>query len=337
MLESAVAGVNKACVNTFLTYLCAGLFALVAVCRAEVPERVYRSSFAAPSEGVILDVARGVIEVTSGPEGSAVDFTVTMRVQAEGAAATRVTDHERIFKRMAPRFKADAKRVRMDVADLRQVVFDWDASLQMVIDVRVSVPAGVPLEIRNIAAGVTLGKRHVGDVELKSDSGSLFAETVDGSLSATTHSGSITVGEVTGRGELSSDTGLVLAGRLRGPADLRTSVGSVEIQRASDSLKVRGDNADIILGVSSPVPPSVDLRTSAGSITLNIDQNVAATLDVSAGFLGAVKARGLEFVTRSGGNGGSSLSADLGGGGPVLKIRAGGGSVALVGRAPLEE
>jgi hypothetical protein len=324
-------------VNTFLTYLCAGFLAAVAVCRAEVPERVYRNSFPAPSEGVLLDVARGVIEIASGPDGGEVEFVVTMRLQTKTEAAARQTDHERVFKRMAPRFKADARRVRMDVADMRQVVFDWDAALQMVIDVRVSVPAGVPLEIRNVAAGVTLGKRHVGDVTLKSEGGSLFAETVEGSLVASTHSGSITVGEVTGRSELSSDSGLVLAGRLRGPAEVKTSVGSVEIQQAYDSLKVRGDNADIVLGVSSPVPQAVDLRTSAGSVTLNIDQNIAATLDAAAGFLGSVKARGLELLTRGGGNGDSSLLADLGGGGPVLKVRAGGGNVAVIGRAPLEE
>ncbi|MBC8009643.1 MAG: hypothetical protein H7067_06065 [Burkholderiales bacterium] len=287
---------------------------------------------------MLLDVARGVIEVASGPEGSEVEFTVTMRVQAKGAAAAdNRTDYERVFKRMAPRFKADARRVRMDVADMREVVFDWDASLQMVIDVRVTVPAGVPLEVRNVAAGVTLGKRHVGDVEIRSEAGSLFAETVDGGLIATTHSGSITVGEVTGRSELGSDTGLVLAGRLRGPADVRTSVGSVEIQQAFDVLKVRGDHADIILGVSTPVPEGMDLRTSAGSITLNIDENVAVTVDASTRLLGAVRARGLELMRRSGELGESSFSADLGGGGPVIKVRTGGANVSLVGRAPLDQ
>lgn len=323
--------------NTFFTQISAAFLAFVAVCRADVPERVYENRFPAPSEGVLLDVARGVIEVASGPEGGEVEFTVTMRVQSKGAAATdNRTDYAHLFKRMAPRFKADARRVRMDVADLRQVVFDWDASLQMVIDIRVTVPAGIPLEIRNVAAGVTLGKRHVGDVEISSEAGSLFAEKVDGSLIATTHSGSITVGEVTGRSELNSDSGLVLVGRLRGPADVSTSVGSVEIQQAYDSLKVRGDHADIILGVSSPVPQGVDLRTSAGSITLNIDDNVAATLDASTRLLGTVRSRGLEFVRRSGGLGESSFAADLRGGGPVLKVRTGGGNVTVVGRTPLD-
>src|SRR5690606_2549511 len=114
------------------------------------------------------------------------------------------------------------------------------------------------------------------DVEIRSEGGSIFADKVNGNVVARTRTGSITIAEVSGSSNLRSESGLVLAGHLHGPAHLRTSVGSVEVLRAYETLNVRGENAEIYVGISEPLPKSVDVQTSAGVITLNIDRNVAA-------------------------------------------------------------
>lgn len=339
---------HQGVVNKFFTTMAVLLAGHCSAGAEDLLQRSYDETFPAPSGEVRLEVARGVIEVSSGAEGDPVKFSVHQRIQrprADGSGGSETvaaaeapagSGHARVFERMAPRFQADAERVRLEIADTRFAVFDWDPSLQMIITVQVSLPPGMKLRVNNTAAGVTLADGFVGDVDIRSEGGSIFAEKVQGDLVARTRTGSITVAEVTGRSDLRSESGLVLAGRLHGPANLRTSVGSVEVNQAFETLSVRGENAEIYVGLSEPLPKSVDLHTSAGAITLNIDRNVAALLDASTGFLGSVRMRGLDPVIERGGPDASRLRGLLNGGGPLVRARTSGGAIALIGREPLD-
>ncbi len=316
--------------------------------RAELLHREYVTRHAAPSERVILTVARGMLEIVNGPAGGEVVIETRLRVQGPGTGgATARSDEavrppspeavERLFKRMAPRVKSGARELEVRVADSRGVVFDWDSTLQMVIDMKVTLPAGLDVRVRSVEAGVAFPGAFRGNVDLRSDGGSVFADRIDGDFIARTGTGSITVSEVTGRSSLRSDTGLVLAGRLHGRAELRTLNGSVEVQHAHDHLTMRGADAELVLGASEPLPKSLDLRTSAGRIWVNIDHNAALSVDAVSRMLGKVRVRGLtptldqdeSVATRS------TFIADLNGGGPTLFVRTTGGEIALVGREPI--
>jgi hypothetical protein len=329
---------------TLLTFLCC----LVEAQADEEFERRYQTSHPAPSGAVVLEVARGTIEVSNGPAGSEVVVDVTQSLQCPDAAAGGVLRRlgagfvmpsdfspERVFARVAPRYREGAKEVRVKVADTRSVVFDWDASLQMMIHVRVVVPRGVNLRVRSVASGVTLADDYEGDVEVVNEQGSFFARRVLGDLKVRTDTGSVTVVEVTGRSDLRSESGLVFAGRLMGPADLRTSTGSVEVQQAVDTLKIRGDHATVFVGLSEPAPTSMDLRVSMGEIVLQMDRDLGLRLDADTGLLGRVRMRGLEPEIYCGAVDASSLRAVFNGGGPEARLRTKGGSIALVGREPI--
>lgn len=319
---------------------------LAGVVQAELLERAYRRSFPVPSQTVMVEAARGMIEVVTGLPGSEVVFEVNEQVQRAakpdedatvGTASTLPqAGYARIFARMEPRFEVGAKLVRLSVADSQAVVFDWDPTLRMVILIKVTVPPGVSLAVQNVSAGVSVPATFKGNLKVGSDSGSVYAQCIEGDFLARTDSGSVTVAEVTGRAELRSDSGLVLAGILSGPAFLRTSNGSIEVQQPRGDLKVRGDHADIILGLSAPLPASTDIRTSAGVVTLNIDANLPVTIDAATKLLGTVRVRGLAPAVREGGPGRSVLVADFNGGGPLVKVRTFGAAVAIIGRAPLD-
>ncbi len=319
---------------------------LASVARAELLERAYRRSFPVPGETVLVDAARGMIEVVTGLPGSEVVFEVNEQVQraaksaenatAEAASPVQQAGYDRIFARMEPRFEAGAKQVRLSVADSQAVVFDWDPTLRMVILIKVTVPPGVSLAVQNVSAGVSVPATFKGNLKVGSDSGSVYAQRIEGDFLARTDSGSVTVAEVTGRAELRSDSGLVLAGLLSGPAFLRTSNGSIEVQQPRGDLKVRGDHAEIIVGLSAPLPASTDVRTSAGVVTLNVDANLPVTIDAATKLLGTVRVRGLAPVVREGGPDRSVLVADFNGGGPLVKVRTFGAAVAIVGRTPLD-
>lgn len=325
------------------------LGALAALSRADDLERRFVQTVPAPSETVVLKVSRGVIDVTSGPAGSELRFDVLLRVQRKETAGNRSLlgrmtpdllaplkrDVDGAFASLAPRFKTDAKRVELTVRDSREVVFDSDPTLQMIIDVKVVVPAGLKLEVRTVAAGV-IADDYPGSVDIRGDTGSYFVKSVGGDFSAKTNGGSITVGEISGRADLHTASGSILTGRLRGPAKLSTANGTIEVQQAYDSIEIRGDDAGIILGLSNPLPKSIDLSTSAGSITLNVDRNVPLTVDAATRLLGKVRTRGLEPLIRRGAFNQSSLLADFNGGGEAVRLRTNWGSIELVGREPLD-
>lgn len=318
--------------------------------QALVLERVYKESFAAPTERVVLEVARGVVEVVEGAAGSQVAFEVLVRVQKkdfeEGKIrllAALAPDREgrlqrevdAVLARLEPRYKADAKRLALKVKDTRGVMFDNDPTLQAIIEVKVTVPPGTNLDLRGVQTGFS-AQAFSGDLDLRTESGSYFVQSVSGNFYARSFGGSVTIGEVSGSSDIRSEAGLILAGKLHGPAKLGTSVGSIEVQQAMDTLKMRGDNAELILGLSMPLPKSMDLATSVGSIVVNLDRNVPLTVDASTTPFGTVKARGLSTVIRDGGIGESRLLADVMGGGELMRLRTSGGTIQLVGREPLD-
>jgi len=317
------------------------------VLRAELLEREYIKRYPSPTERVYLNVARGMLEIVNGPANGEVVIETRLRLLGQnsatgtdpsevGARPTVTTNMERSFKRMEPRVKSSPRKLHVRVADSQGVVFDWDATLQMVIDVKVIMPAGLDLVVRSVAAGVSIPDIFHGNVELRSEGGSVFAGRIEGDFKARTSTGSITVTEVTGRSELRSDTGLVLAGRLHGPAELRTLNGSIEVQHVHDRLKMRGADADLVLNVSAPVLESLDLEISAGRIWINIDRDVALSVDAVSHLLGSVRVRGLPLEENEVTAQRSSLIAVLNGGGPTLRARTYGGQIALVGRDPIE-
>ncbi len=327
-----------------------GVIALVlsvAGARASDAERRFEQVFPAPTESVVLNVARGLVEVESAPAGSQVEFEVVLRAQHsergdEDAAArsarvqAMARDVQRAMSRLEPRFRADARRVELNVRDTREVVLDWDPALQMTILVRVRVPEDAKLVLRTVAAGLTMGD-FGGSLDLRGETGSFYLGSIGGDLSAQTTSGSITVANVGGRANLRSTTGNIFTGVLGGPSRVTTSNGAVEVLQARDALSVRGRDSDILLGVANPLPPGIDLATSAGSITLGIDRDVPLVVDASTGLLGRVRARGLEPELRRGAFDSSSVVAGLNGGGELVRVRTKWGNVTLVGRYPLDQ
>lgn len=315
------------------------------VARADLDWRFERS-FAEAVETVVLNVPRGLIEVVGEPADGVLAFEVVLRMQREAGGEERARlapdlmapfkrDEEEALRGLEPRYKVKGKRVELTVRDDRPVLLDSDPALQATIKVLARVPAGRRLEVRTIAAGVTV-EDHVGAVDLRGETGSFFLKAVRGDLQARTTSGSITVAEVEGRADLRTASGGIFAGRLRGASRLTTANGDIEVLQAHDAISIRGDDCDILLGMSAPVPRGVDLATSAGTITLSIDRNLPLTVDAATRLLGKVRTRGLEPNVRRGAFNQSSLLADLNGGGEAVRLRTRWGNIALVGREPLD-
>jgi len=311
-------------------------------------ERRFEREFSGELETVVIRAPRGLIEISNAPAGGALKLVVDLRVHDRDSKDRTILDRltpdllaplkrnaEAAFRDLAPRFKADTKRVEMIVRDSRPVVFDSDLALQMIIAIRAEVPEGVKLQVKSVSAGVIV-EDYRGTPEVSGESGSYFVKSVDGDFVASTTSGSITVGEVTGKVRLRTASGNILTGKLRGPAKLSSANGTIEVQQAYDALKIDAADADIVLGVSHPLPKSIDVETSAGTITLNVDRDLPLTVDAATRLLGKVRTRGLEPEIRRGSFNQSSMLADFNGGGEPVRLRTTGGNILLVGREPLD-
>ncbi len=310
---------------------------------------MYEKVFPAPSEVVALDVERGLLEVVNRPAGTEVKISIRFSLQDGEKARPDPADEKlirerterlervagRAFDHLKPRFQADARRVGLVLRDSRWVVYDRDPALQVVISVKVEMPAGTALQVRTVAAGVSVGDFD-GSVDLEGDSGSFFFKRVRGDVRAKTRGGSITLADVSGRVDLKTVNGNIFAGTLNGPSTLETSNGSIEVQRFRDRLKMAGKDAALLVGLCAPLPPGLELSTSAGIVTLQIDRTLPFTIDASTLLLGKVRSRGLEPLVRRGGFNESALVADFNGGGERVRVRTGGATVELIGREPLD-
>ncbi len=312
--------------------------------------REHTETFGVDVQRILLDVARGRVIVVHGAAGEPVRLTTTFtwvnpehaKQPAKGADAVSRAERsaqrraERAFDRLKPRHRMENDRLEIEIRDRHPVVFDYDVTLQVMVDVTLSVPEGTRLAVRGTDTGISIEGDYVGDLELKTDGGTYFVRSVSGDFTATTGGGGITVGVVGGRAQIYSRSGPILAGRLHGPAEVATSTGSVEVQHALDQLKINGDDADLRVGLVVPLPKAVDVETSAGRIVMTVDTNAAVTLDASARVLGRVKMRNLPVTVRSGGVGKSNLVADVNGGGAPVRLRTSGGEIVVIGRVPME-
>jgi hypothetical protein len=325
------------------------LFVAVSTGRAGDLSRTFERSFPAPSERISMHVTRGVVEVVNGPAGGEVKLSVVLglrdgRPEGERRLLERLTPDllaplkrsaDQAFAAMEPRTKADARRVQITVRDSRGLVVDKDPALQMTIQVRLEVPKGAHVVITSVAAGVSVDDFE-GTLDLRGEQGSCFLKSVKGDVSARALSGSITAVAISGKATLKTASGNIFVGKLHGPSRLSTANGSIEVSQAFDRLVIDGKDAEIIVGLSPPLAKGMDLRTSAGSITLNIDRDLPVTIDADTFLLGKVRARGIEPVLRRGTLDESSVLADLNGGGKPVRVRTKWGKVLLVGREPIE-
>lgn len=173
----------------------------------------------------------------------------------------------------------------------------------------VSMPADADLTAASgdgsiSAAGIN------GRVELRSGDGALRGERLRGEIVADTGDGSIALDEV--------------AGRVRA----NTGDGSVRISGAPDVLEAHTGDGSIAVELTGDVVLQEDweLTTGDGSVRVALPPAVRAQLDARTGD-GRIDAA--DFGLRTGEDSRHELRGPINGGGPVLRIRTGDGSITV--------
>ena len=159
---------------------------------------------------------------------------------------------------------------------------------------------------RNVAISYELVVPANTRINSQTGSGSQTIGSVDGAVRAQTGSGSIRIERAGGSLHAQTGSGNIQADSVGGEVHAQTGSGSVEVRQMA-----RGD---------------VHVQTGSGSVTLNLPPDAAYTLDAQTGSGSISTSQPLTVQGRVRRN---HLMGTVGGGGNMVNVRTGSGSIAI--------
>ncbi|HET6291388.1 MAG TPA: DUF4097 family beta strand repeat-containing protein [Amycolatopsis sp.] len=165
--------------------------------------------------------------------------------------------------------------------------------------VTVRAPAGSHLEVRAGAADVTV-TGSAGRADLMTGAGKVGLERADGSaivrtgtgdvklgptlsgLQLRTGSGSVEASSVSGSATVATGTGDVWLGEVAGEVLARTGSGDLSVaDAASGTLELTTGSGEVRVGIRGGVSAEIDLSSTTGSVSSELDVAESAPLEVS--------------------------------------------------------
>ncbi|MBE2186423.1 MAG: hypothetical protein IAE99_06600 [Rhodothermales bacterium] len=152
--------------------------------------------------------------------------------------------------------------------------------------------------------------------------GSVTVARLDGGVTARTAGGSVTIGGATGDVQAATAGGSVTAGRVGGRLAVETAGGSIRLDGgAGGAVSARTSGGSVSAIIRHRLAAPVTLETLGGAVTITLPAGVNASLDAEA--------QGGGISSDFGPVRGNRLRTPLGGGGPTVRVRTMGGSVAI--------
>ncbi len=279
-----------------------------------------------PGCTVKIDSYRGAINILPG---------LDEEVQVHVHAAVETEDAEwgrQLLAALEVNATVVDNEVRITVRNPRDssVRFAWSKETRPEIELTVHVPAHSNLNLVTTDGGIVVDNLR-GDMQARSQSGTIFFRQIDGSVNAATESGNVIVSRCTGAVTLKTIQGDVRIGAVGGRAVLETVNGDIEVQTAQSAVTAQTSAGDITAGFANLSAPS-KIQTALGNIRARVNPTTAFSLNATSSW-GKVTSR-MDIETSAGGSGRSKLSGRHLGGGPLLNLRASGGHVLIEAGEP---
>jgi len=310
--------------NTVLRLLCTvGLLAGSALMVHARIERVVEKNFSVAGPGALhVETSGGTIRVMASSD-SVVRVKAKQRIKADSEA-----EADEVLKKLDLSIEQQGNDVRAVAKyESRSGGFHFGSWPPVQVDFEISVPASFATNLHTSGGGITVGDL-AGKANLRTSGGSITLGKMGGSVDARTSGGSITLAEARGPVELKTSGGNITAGRVAGPAELSTSGGSIKIEAAEAQLRAHTSGGSIRAGINGALKGECSLSTSGGSVRVTLDKSAAFRLDASTSG-GDVDAEGLTLTLEKGSRSRGRLAGAVNGGGPLLKLRASGGSISI--------
>jgi DUF4097 and DUF4098 domain-containing protein YvlB len=172
-------------------------------------------------------------------------------------------------------------------------------------------------------------------IDAKSNDGAITIEDVNGKVTLNTGDGSVRATRISGEVFVRSGDGAIRVDAVEGKLDLETEDGSIAGEVRPTSLRAHSGDGSIRLELlsDSKMDADWDVQTSDGSVVLTLPGDFAAEIDAESRD-GVVRSThpAITSETRDGEDREErrrSLRATLGGGGKILRVRTGDGSIRI--------
>jgi hypothetical protein len=289
-------------------------------------ERVVEKSFEAAGTGTLrLQTQGGSIQVMPSSD-PVVKIVARQKIRAttEAGADELLERLELTFEQVGGEIRASAKYPS------RGPGLHFGSWPPVTVDFIATVPAGFATELRTSGGRIEVGDL-MGQVNARTSGGRIKLGRMGAAVDAHTSGGGISLDGAHGPVKLGTSGGNITVGRVEGPADLSTSGGGIRIDEVEGSVRARTSGGSVHVGIVGSLKQDCELSTSGGGIRVAVDKAAAFRLDASTSG-GGVETSGLKILSGDGERRRNRLDGDVNGGGPQLKLRSSGGSIAVVAR-----
>jgi DUF4097 and DUF4098 domain-containing protein YvlB len=195
------------------------------------------------------------------------------------------------------------------------------------LSTEVHMPRNADLQIDSSDGSIDVSSVN-GNITVHTNDGAVKAAQLAGKIDLTTNDGSVTVDALKGEIRLHSGDGAISGGGLDGKCEASTKDGQIHLAGRFDALSLRSSDGAVSASAASGSRMSTgwEIQTSDGSVEVALPTDLRANLDASTGD-GHISI-GLP-VTVQGDLSKTHVQGTLNGGGPVLRIHTGDGSIHL--------
>jgi hypothetical protein len=307
-----------------LVILLSALAALTVPASAKI-ERVVEKSFdVQPGAQLTVSTSGGQIRVNPVP-GATVKVTVREHIRASSEA-----DADEVLKDLDLTLEKRGNEVVATASYHGGFGIHFGAWPPVQVDFIVTVPSDTSAQLKTSGGDIVVGDLS-GEVRAHTSGGEIRLGRIGGDVTATTSGGDIELAEGHGSSKLSTSGGNVSVGLVAGPSDFHTSGGDIKVDSVQDTLLADTSGGSVRAGFVGPLKGDCSLSTSGGGVKAIVGSAVGFHLEASTSG-GDVNAAGLTIRIDHGGVGKSSLSGDVNGGGPLLKLHTSGGDIEVVSR-----
>ncbi len=298
-------------------------FAAGAASAVSAAQREIKRSFAVqPGCTLKIDSYHALLTIE---ESEAAEIRVSVSIDAEAdteAAAQRLRDGVQLD------FKADANTVAIHATNPRETGLRLDVGEPDRVDLiyRISVPRQCSVSLAANTGNFTVGNLQ-GRMNARLKRGTIFFRRVEGSVDAHTDLGDVVVSRCSGAVTARVLRGVIRLGTIGGVVDVKNSTGDIEVLTAKSGVSAVAEAGDVTVGFGPRIAADARIVVSGGNIFAKIHADASCRIEASSTW-GTVQST-LPLTIESGGVGRRRLSGTLNAGGPVVSLRASGGSVKL--------
>jgi DUF4097 and DUF4098 domain-containing protein YvlB len=186
----------------------------------------------------------------------------------------------------------------------------------------IKVPKQCSVDVKTSGGSVTLASLE-GEVRGSTSGGSVNVSDVKGMTAVHTSGGSIKGKNVEGSCEVKTSGGNIHLENIKGSTIAKTSGGNLNLSEIDGKIDAHTSGGGIFARLSGP-NEGISLRTSGGSITLEVPPSIAA--DIDAATSGGSVECDLPVSVR-GKMDDDELNGKINGGGNIIRLRTSGGSI----------